>query len=250
MSDVADRLTNVAEVANASVLKPKIPVRDKAEHTTFVARAIMDAEAAEREKKTERLRALRLEHEARLAAEAAAAAALKAPAPKAPAPAAPAPKIAGVKAAPPKVAKPKAAKPVMANVVRVDRELEDPLPDDAHDLDLVVMAFFYHDSVWQGTDRAAMNRAIFAALRPGGSFVVLDHAARSGDGVTVAQTLHRIEESVVKDELRAAGFELGREASFLRNVEDARDWSASPGAAGERRGTSDRFVLEARRPAR
>ena len=142
------------------------------------------------------------------------------------------------------------AKPVVANVVRVDRELESPLPPEAHDLDVIVMAYFYHDTVWQKTDRPAMNRAIYAALKPGGSFFVLDHSARAGDGLTVVETLHRIEESVVRAELQAAGFELVRDADFLRNPADARDWSASPRTAGEKRGTSDRFVLEARRPAR
>ncbi len=138
----------------------------------------------------------------------------------------------------------------MAKVVRVDRELEDPLPPEADKLDAVVMVLFYHDSVWMKTDRAAMNKAIFDALRPGGAYVVIDHAGRPGSGVSEAQTLHRIEESTVREELTAAGFELAAEADFLRNPEDARDWNAAPRAAAEsgKRGESDRFVLKFIKP--
>jgi predicted methyltransferase len=60
--------------------------------------------------------------------------------------------------------------------------------------------------------------------------------------------LHRVEESVVTQEIVAAGFVLATSADFLRNPDDTRDWNANPGAAGERRGTSDRFVLRFVKP--
>src|SRR5690606_10796253 len=72
---------------------------------------------------------------------------------------------------------------VMAPVVRVDRELDDPLPDEATDLDAVLFILAYHDTVWMETDRAAMNRAIFEALRPGGVYGIIDHSAAAGRGV-------------------------------------------------------------------
>lgn len=139
-------------------------------------------------------------------------------------------------------------RPVMRKVVRVDREFDDPLPPEAKGLDLVVMNALYHDTVWMKTDRARMDRAVFEALRPGGAFVVVDSSARPGTGVADAGTLHRIDEQVVRDEVQAAGFRLATEGSFLRNPADARDWNASPGAAGERRGTSDRFALRFVKP--
>jgi len=110
-------------------------------------------------------------------------------------------------------------------------------------LDAVVNVLFYHDTVWQGADRARMNQTIFRALRPGGLYLVVDHSARPGSGIKDVETLHRIEEQVVKDEITSAGFKLARSADFLRSPSDTRDWSASPRVAGERRGTSDRFVL-------
>jgi predicted methyltransferase len=140
------------------------------------------------------------------------------------------------------------AKPVMQGVVRLDRDFDAPFPSDMQPLDAVTMVLFYHDTVWLEVNREAMNKAVFAALKPGGVFVIADHSARPGDGTSAAQSFHRIEESVVKSEVQAAGFKLDGEADFLRNKDDTRDWNDSPRAAGERRGTSDRFVLRFRKP--
>ena len=131
----------------------------------------------------------------------------------------------------------------MGNVVRVDREFDDPLPPDARNLDAVVIILLYHDLFWMGADRGRMNREVFDHLRPGGLYIIVDHSARPGSGSSGVQTLHRIEEPVVRDEVERAGFTLVRTADFLRNPADTRDWNDSPRAAGERRGTSDRFVL-------
>ena len=140
------------------------------------------------------------------------------------------------------------AKPVMKGVVRLDRDFDDPFRPGMPLLDAVTIVLFYHDTVWLGVNREAMNAAVFKALKPGGVFLVVDHSARPGDGTDVASTFHRIEEDVVKKEVLAAGFVLDAEADFLRNSEDSRLWNDSPRAAGERRGTSDRFVLRFRKP--
>jgi predicted methyltransferase len=140
------------------------------------------------------------------------------------------------------------AREPFARIVRVARPFEDPIPPGTRPLDIVFSVLFYHDTVWLGVDRAKMNAAVFRALKPGGVFVVADHHARAGEGITVAKSLHRIEESVLKDEVLRAGFVLDAEADFLRHPDDARDWSASDEAPAEKRGTSDRFVLRFRRP--
>jgi predicted methyltransferase len=93
-----------------------------------------------------------------------------------------------------------------------------------------------------------MNAALFAALKPGGVLVVVDHSAKKGEGTGVAKSLHRIEESVVLDEVKKAGFVLDGESDFLRHPEDPRDWSASDEAPMEKRGTSDRFALRFKKP--
>ncbi|MFO0549152.1 MAG: SAM-dependent methyltransferase [Polyangiaceae bacterium] len=140
------------------------------------------------------------------------------------------------------------AKPVMKNVQRVDREFDDPIPAAAGSLDGVYMVLFYHDLYWVGTDRAKMNKSIFAALKPGGFYGIIDHSAAAGAGDTGVKTLHRIEESTVRKEIEAAGFVLVREGQFLRNPSDTLDWNDSPSAAGDKRGTSDRFALLFKKP--
>jgi len=137
------------------------------------------------------------------------------------------------------------AKPPLANVVRLDRELEDPFGAEVSGLDLVVINLFYHDAIWFGTDRRAMNAAVLRALRPGGHYVVIDHSARPGAGGSVAKTLHRVEESLVRDEVLGVGFELVESSDFVRHADDSRDWNALD---GEKRGTTDRFALKFRRP--
>jgi predicted methyltransferase len=140
------------------------------------------------------------------------------------------------------------ALPVNKAVVRSDRGFEAPLPPEATNLDLVVNYIFYHDTVWLGVDRAKMNAAVFTALKPGGAYVIVDASAKDGHGLADVKTLHRIEQSVVESEVKAAGFTLASKAEFLRNPADARDWSSSPGAAGDRLGTEDRFVLKFVKP--
>jgi predicted methyltransferase len=140
------------------------------------------------------------------------------------------------------------SKPILANVVRADREFDDPLPPEATDLDAVLIVLFYHDTVWLGADRDKMNQAVFKALKPGGVYGIVDHSAIAGSGLSGVKTVHRIDEKAVLEEVERNGFQLEAEASFLRNPSDTRDWNASPREAGDRRGTSDRFVLKFKKP--
>ena len=114
-------------------------------------------------------------------------------------------------------------KAVMAPVERIVRDFDDPLPPGVGGLDLITYFFAYHDTAFMPVDRAKMNRALFAALKPGGVLVIADHSARAGAGIGVGKSLHRIEESVVRRELEAAGFRLVEEGQFLRNPNDPRD---------------------------
>jgi predicted methyltransferase len=98
-------------------------------------------------------------------------------------------------------------------------------------------------------DRAKMNKAVFDALKPGGIYAIVDHSAAKKSGIRDTETLHRIDEDVVKKEVLEAGFELDAESDVLRHPDDPRDWSTSPKNAGEKRGTSDRFTLRFIKPA-
>ena len=117
------------------------------------------------------------------------------------------------------------AKPAAANVVSVVRPFESPPPADlpAASLDLVTLMFNYHDMGHLGIDRTRLNAAIFAALKPGGAYVVADHSGRPGTGISESGTLHRVEEALVRREVEAAGFRLAGQGMFLRNPADPRD---------------------------
>jgi predicted methyltransferase len=111
----------------------------------------------------------------------------------------------------------------MKNVVALARPFDDPLPAEVRDLDLITFFFFYHDTTYMAVDRAAMNKKLFAALKPGAFLVIADHSAKAGAGTSVGKTLHRIEESALKSEVEAAGFKVVASGDFLRHPEDPRD---------------------------
>jgi predicted methyltransferase len=137
----------------------------------------------------------------------------------------------------------RAQKPVMKNVVHVVRDFDDPIPPDVSGLDMITFFFAYHDITYMQVDRAAMNRKMFAALKPGGFLIIADHSARPGEGTSVAKTLHRIEESTLRQEIEAAGFKLVAEGDFLRNPNDPRD-----SAVFHPQVPNDEFVLKYQKP--
>jgi predicted methyltransferase len=113
--------------------------------------------------------------------------------------------------------------PAMAGVERVLRPYDDPIPPGVRDLDMITLYYNYHDFTFMPVDRAAMNKKLFDALKPGGTLIVADHSAAAGAGTSVAQTLHRVEESALQKEVEAAGFKLAASGDFLRNPDDKRD---------------------------
>jgi predicted methyltransferase len=110
-----------------------------------------------------------------------------------------------------------------APIAVVVRPFEAPIPPELPEFDLVTLMFNYHDLGHLGVDRAAMNRAVFQALKKGGVYVIADHSGRPGTGISEAGTLHRVEEAFLRKEVEAAGFKLAAEGNFLRNPKDPRD---------------------------
>jgi len=115
--------------------------------------------------------------------------------------------------------------PAAARIVSVVQPFEVPAPADvgAGGFDLVTLMFNYHDFGAMGVDRARLNAAVFAALKPGGILIIADHAGRPGTGISESGTLHRVEESLVRREVEVAGFRLAATGDFLRNPADPRD---------------------------
>lgn len=109
------------------------------------------------------------------------------------------------------------------NIIAFAQPFEDPVPNDAPKLDLITIIMNYHDIAYMPIDRATMNQKLFKALKPGGHLVVMDHSAKAGTGISAAKTLHRIDEAIVLNELRQAGFQLEQEGEFMRNPTDPRD---------------------------
>ncbi len=123
-------------------------------------------------------------------------------------------------------------------------------------LDVVWLGKIYHDfpntTEMGPLDVAAVNRAIFKALKPGGTLIVVDHAARTGSGFRDTEPddvkrLHRIDPEVVKADMAAAGFRLIADSALLANPAD--DHTKSPFDPALRNHT-DRFVMKFRKPGR
>jgi predicted methyltransferase len=131
-----------------------------------------------------------------------------------------------------------------ANLVVVTRAYDDPVPPELPSLDIVTLILNYHDISYLMVDRDAMNRKIFAALKPGGRYIVIDHSAKAGTGISAGKTLHRIDEAFVIAEVEKAGFVLDRKADFMRNAADTRETSSN-----QAKPPSDKFVLRFRKPA-
>ena len=117
-------------------------------------------------------------------------------------------------------------------------------------VDVVFTSQNYHDypDKFMGpTDPAILNKAVFAALKPGGTYIVVDHVAEAGSGLRDTDTLHRIDPAKVKQQVLAAGFEYVGESSVLRNRNDTHKLKVFDKAI---RGHTDQFAYKFRKPLR
>jgi predicted methyltransferase len=115
-------------------------------------------------------------------------------------------------------------------------------------LDLVFTSQNYHDypDPFMGpTDPAILNKAVFKALKPGGLYLIIDHAAPKGSGLKDTNTLHRIDAETVKAQVMAAGFVFDGESQALRNPKDPRTVAVFDKSI---RGHTDQFMLRFRKP--
>ena len=118
----------------------------------------------------------------------------------------------------------------------------------AEPADIVFTAQNYHDvHNVPNIDIAAFNKSVFNALKPGGLYVVLDHAAAAGSGGRDTSTLHRIDPEAVKAEVLAAGFVLAGQSKVLENPQDAHTVAVFDPSI---RGKTDQFILKFRKPGK
>ncbi|MGV1760839.1 class I SAM-dependent methyltransferase [Rhizobium sp. A22-96] len=118
-----------------------------------------------------------------------------------------------------------AQEPRRENVEAVSADLV-AMPEVTPPADVVWLHLFYHDlhtALMQarGATATDFNRAVYERLKPGGFYVIVDHAAAAGAGTGDAQSLHRIDPASVREEVEAAGFVLDAESTLLANRNDA-----------------------------
>jgi len=102
-----------------------------------------------------------------------------------------------------------------------------------------------HDSFMGPVDTVAFNKAVYAALKPGGVYIVLDHVAAKNSPADVTDTLHRIEPSTVRREVEAAGFKFEGESKVLANPADPHTATVFDKTI---RGHTDQFLFKFRKP--
>lgn len=116
-------------------------------------------------------------------------------------------------------------------------------------VDLVWTTLNYHDfknsKLPNGDAALAYDAEAFRVLKPGGIYFIVDHEAAPGAGATQTSTLHRIEDTVVRREVEAAGFKLEAESKLLRNPADDHTAKVQDSSI---RGKTDQFILKFRKP--
>jgi predicted methyltransferase len=142
-----------------------------------------------------------------------------------------------------------AEEPGRGNVVAVSADLV-AMPDATQPADVLWLHLFYHDMHTAlikagGATAAAFNRAVYERLKPGGAYVIVDHAAAAGTGTGDAQSLHRIDPAAVREEVQAAGFVLDAESSILA---DKGDPHAAKVFDPSIKGKTDRFAYRFVKP--
>jgi predicted methyltransferase len=142
-----------------------------------------------------------------------------------------------------------ATEPGRDNVAAVTADLV-AIADVTEPADVLWLHLFYHDLHTaliqaRGATAAAFNRAVYDRLKPGGRYVIVDHAAAPGTGTNDSQALHRIDPAAVRAEVEAAGFVLDAQSAMLANAHDPHAAKVfDPAIKGE----TDRFAYRFTRP--
>jgi predicted methyltransferase len=142
-----------------------------------------------------------------------------------------------------------AKQPGRENVEAVSADLV-AMAEATQPADVVWLHLFYHDLHTaliqaKGATAADFNRAVYGRLKPGGCYVIVDHAAAAGTGTRDAQSLHRIDPASVRKEVEAAGFVLDAESTVLANKDDPHSIKVfDPSIKGE----TDRFAYRFVKP--
>ncbi|MDR2991896.1 MAG: methyltransferase [Burkholderiaceae bacterium] len=140
-----------------------------------------------------------------------------------------------------------AADPHYGNVTVLPLSYTDRALDLPQPVDVAWTSDNYHDihNILTSAEMQDFNRRVFEALKPGGMYIVLDHAAAAGHGASDTKTMHRIDPETVKAEVTAAGFKLAGSSDALRNPDDPH---TAPIFDASVRGRTDQFILKFVKP--
>jgi predicted methyltransferase len=157
--------------------------------------------------------------------------------------------IADLKSKPVEIAEATAKEPGLGNVIAYSDPLAAPIkPEHANTLDVAWTFENYHDlhnPILKGASVEAFNKQVFARLKPGGYYIIGDHAAPPGTGLTATNTLHRIDPAALKAEILKAGFVFDGESKVLARPADPKTANVFDAAI---RGETDRFIYRFRKP--
>jgi predicted methyltransferase len=133
-----------------------------------------------------------------------------------------------------------------ANVTASNEDLSAlDLPDG---LDLVLTVQNYHDlhlTLMKPDTAQTVNAEIFKSLKPGGTYVVVDHVANAGTGMDAPNKIHRIDPAIIKQEVTAAGFKYEGESPLLRDPADTHEKMVFDPSI---RGKTDQVAYKFRKP--
>lgn len=162
--------------------------------------------------------------------------------------------IVGFKSKPLEVAKALESEPGLANIKALSDPLADqPPPEFQNQFDVIWIFENYHDlhddflkhADGKLVDVDAYNVAIYKLLKPGGYYVIVDHAAPAGSGLAHTNDTHRIDPATLKAEVEKAGFRFDGESKALANPDDPKDKGVFDPSI---RGKTDRFAYRFVKP--
>ncbi len=139
--------------------------------------------------------------------------------------------------------------PGRENVEAVSADLV-AMPEVTQSADVLWLHLFYHDLHTKligakGATAADFNQVAYERLKPGGSYVIVDHAAAAGAGTSDTQSLHRIDPVSVRDGVEAAGFVLDAQSTILADKNDLHSIKVSDPTI---KGKTDRFACRFVKP--
>ena len=104
---------------------------------------------------------------------------------------------------------------------------------------------YYTADDWPPIDAEDFLSQIYDAIKPGGTLVVIDHAAKAGTGHTTTQDFHRIDPEFARQDFERIGFVFVEASDVLRNPEDDHGVSSFDPSI---RGKTDKFAFRFSKP--